>query len=106
MRMFLKIEKSNRFVGGPLTVPRPVLLTTLPNGATPFVGFNWKHAVLNHCRNVCGAFAFGSQSVSGRLPATSAGVLPKPAGSKFALKPVNGIDRKSTRLNSSHVSES
>src|SRR5690242_12260679 len=90
MRKFLKSEKSKRFVGGPLTVPLPVLLTMLPKGATPFVGFNWKHAVLNHCKNVCAPPTFGSHNVSGRLPATRAGVFPSPAGSKFEPRPVKG----------------
>src|SRR5688572_33229768 len=69
--ILLNSEKSTRWVGGPSIVPRPVLLTTL--GATPVVGFSWKQFVLNHCKNVLGAPAFGSQSVLGRLPAISAG---------------------------------
>src|ERR1700686_4676355 len=80
-RMFLNKEKSTRFVGGPLIMPRPALPTTFA-APVPVVGLGWKQAMLNHCSNVWGALAFGSQSTLGRLPAIIAGTLPRPAASK------------------------
>src|ERR1700720_1677070 len=70
--MFLNNEKSTRLVGGPSIVPRPPVFTLLP-GITPVVGLVWKQAALKYCSNVCGAFAFGSHKVFGRLPAMIAG---------------------------------
>src|SRR5256885_17031436 len=83
-RMFLNNEKSTRFVGGPLIIPRPAFPTTLAT-PVPVVGFGWKQEVSNQRSNVCGAFAFGSQSILGRLPAMIAGTLPRPAASKLVV---------------------
>src|SRR4051812_3209915 len=82
-RMFLNREKSKRFVGGPLMIPRAALPTTFATGAA--VGFDWMHETLNHCSNVCGAFWFGSHTMFGRLPATRAGTLPSPDASKLVV---------------------
>src|SRR5215211_2889304 len=90
-RTFLKSEKSKRFVGGPLMTPRGALPRVLDTGAA--VGFGWMHEVLGvmsiHATKVCGAFALGSQRRFGRLPATSAGILPSQAASSFVVT-VNG----------------
>src|SRR5262245_14046494 len=82
--MFLNIEKSTRLVGGPLIIPRPAFPTTLAT-PVPLVGFAWKQEISNHRSNVWGAFAFGLQVTLGRLPATSAGILPSPAASKLVV---------------------
>src|SRR5689334_9328506 len=91
-RKFLNVEKSTRLVGGPWIVPRPALPTTFAT-PVPEVGLIWKHTVPGvlpiHDSNVCGAFALTSQVTFGRLPAISAGTLPRPAASKLVVA-VNG----------------
>src|SRR5215467_8614918 len=82
--MFLNNEKSTRLVGGPLIIPRPPFPTTFAT-PVPLVGFGWKQEVSNHFSNVCGAFAFGLHVMLGRFPATSAGMLPRPAASKLVV---------------------
>src|ERR1700755_688123 len=89
-RMFLKSEKSTRYVGGPLTTPRGEVPGVLERLVAVVAGFGWTHAVLNQASSVCGAFAFGSQIRFGRLPATSAVMLPKPDASNDEVTRVNG----------------
>src|SRR5438046_297824 len=90
-RIFLNSEKSTRFVGGPLMPPRGALpgVLTRPKLAVR-AGFNWKQDVLKYCCRVCGALAFGSQSMLGLLPAINAGLLPRPAASKPVVVAVKG----------------
>src|SRR4029453_17487603 len=87
--MFLVMVKSNRFVGGPWTTPRPAVPGMFAT-KVPTAGLVWKQAVLNHCCRVWGAFSFGSQSRFGRLPAIAAGLLPRPAASKLDVVTVKG----------------
>src|SRR6266567_7438349 len=98
--MFLNSEKSTRFVGGPLIMPRPALPTTFATGGA--VGLGCKQAVLNHCSNVCGAPELGSHNTFGRLPATKAGMFPRPAASKFVVGVNPSPDCNVTRPEISH----
>src|SRR5437588_9649134 len=84
-RKFLKSEKSTRLVGGPLTAPREPFPGTV---ATPeaTVGFDWKHAVLYHCKNRCGALAFGSHRKFGLATVSGGAMIPKPAGSQLEVE--------------------
>src|SRR5207248_7455602 len=74
--MLFERVASKRVVGGPLIVFRPALPTRL----TPAGGLA-KQAVLNHCKSVCGAFAFGSHIMSGLAPEGDDPRKPIPAGS-------------------------
>src|SRR5690349_13692011 len=88
--MFLNSEKSTRFVGGPLTAPRDPLPGTFGTNAGIGFGVVWKHAVLNHCRNVCGAPWFGSHKTFGRATVNGGAMIPSPAGSQFEVDGENG----------------
>src|SRR5581483_3851007 len=88
--MFLNSEKSTRLVGGPLMAPREPLPGTFGTKAGIGFGVDWKHAVLNHWRKVCGALALGSQRKFGRATVSGGAMIPKPAGSQFDVDGENG----------------
>src|SRR5438093_7723061 len=90
--MFFIRDRSNRLVGGPFIPPRGAFPTVLLKPVLAVrAGLSWKQAVVKYCVRRCGAFALGSQSMLGRLPATAAGLFPRPAASKLEVVAVNGI---------------
>ena len=72
-------------VGPELTVTIPVRTAT-----ADVVGFDWKHAVLYHCKNRCGALAFGSHRKFGLATVSGGAMIPKPAGSQPEVEGENG----------------
>src|SRR5215472_6337845 len=73
---------------GPRTTPRPAL-----PGRTVPCATGWKQDVLIQnppTLALCGAFEFGSQTMSGRALAALEPNSPRPAGSTFDVVTVNG----------------
>src|SRR3989454_5543261 len=98
MWVFLNSEPSHRCAPGPRPAPR----REFPGGPAAFGTLTYAD-VLNHWSKVCGAPAFGLATWFGRRPAKLLrSNNPSPAGS-LREPPVTVRDRKSTRLNSSHL---
>src|SRR5579884_519605 len=82
---FLNSEKFQVWAPGPRITPRP----EFPGLISP-AGTLTKHEVLNHWATVCGAWALGSQIMSGRGAAALEPRMPRPAGSTLEVAAVSG----------------